>query len=216
MKVCHLPLATVLVIAFACGSLFAQTSQVSQISGRVVDQSGAVIPSAQVTITNVNTGIARSVSSGPNGRYAITNLPVGSYRLEVTKSGFQTYVQSGIVLELNTNPTVNVTLRVGAVSQQVTVQASASMVETQDVGVGQVISQTRVLDLPLNGRNITQLVTLSGAAVNYGTLNAGQSILSNKNYPGSSAFNICGENRPGAVEPAFPSELVLLRTPDHG
>jgi Carboxypeptidase regulatory-like domain len=189
----YLLAVTLAIVLFACGPLFAQTSQVSQISGRVVDQSGAVIPSAQVTITNVNTGIARAVSSGPNGRYAITNLPVGSYRLEVTKSGFQTYVQSGIVLELNTNPTVNVTLRVGAVSQQVTVQASASMVETQDVGVGQVISQARVVDLPLNGRNVTQLVTLSGAAVNYTTLNAGQSIVSNKNYANStSAFNVAG------------------------
>jgi hypothetical protein len=193
MKVSRLLLAVALVIASACGSLFAQTSQVSQISGRIADPSGAIVPAARITITNVNTGIARTVSSGPNGMYTIPNLPVGTYRLEVVKAGFETYVQSGIVIELNTNPTVNVTLRVGAVSQQVTVQANASMVETQNVGVGQVISQARVLDLPLNGRNVTQLVTLSGAAVNYTTLNAGQSIVSNKNYANStSAFNVAG------------------------
>src|SRR5581483_5328495 len=129
----------------------------SEISGRVTDPGGGVIPGAQVTATNTDTNIGRTVQTSENGDYILPQLAVGPYRLEVRKEGFQAYIQSGIVLELNTNPTINVVLQVGSVSQSVEVEANAAMVETQSTGVGQVIEAEQVIDLPLNGRQVSQL-----------------------------------------------------------
>jgi hypothetical protein len=174
------------------GWLWGQTSQVSQISGTVQDATGASIPDTDLTVTNTNTGIARTVRSGRDGAYIISNLPPGPYALRASKQGFAPYVQTGIVLEVNSNPQINITLNVGGVSQQVEVAANAAQVETHDTGVGQVIDQERVLELPLNGRQVTQLVTLSGGANDFVPTSAGQSLLSNKNYPTSSAFSVAG------------------------
>ncbi len=168
--------------------LHAQTTTVSQISGIVQDSTGAAVAGAQVTVTNTNTSAARAAVSGTDGAYAITNLVVGPYRLQVAKEGFSTYNQSGIVLQVNTNPEINVVLKVGAVTEQVEVQANAGMVETQNTSVGQVIDQQRVVDLPLNGRNPAQLISLSGAAV----VNTVGGIATNLNYPTVAAFSVAG------------------------
>jgi hypothetical protein len=172
--------------------LWAQATQVAQIAGTVQDLTGAAIPEAQITITNTENGIARNAVSATDGSYTVPNLPPGTYRLEVKKSGFAAYLQSGIVLQVNTNPEINVTLKVGAVTEQVEVSANAAMVETHSNGIGQVIDQERVLELPLNGRQVTQLVTLSGGAADFVPTSAGQSLLSNKNYPTAVAFSIAG------------------------
>ena len=181
-----------LLLITVCAPLFGQTSQVGQVSGRVSDASGAVVPGAHVSITNTATNAARMVDSSADGAYALTNLSVGTYRLSVTMNGFNTYVQDGIILDVDSHPEINVTLEVGQVSQQVEVQASAAMVETQSNGVGQVVEQQSVVDLPLNGRNITQLVALSGAATNMLGAGSGQSLVSNKNYPTVAAYSIAG------------------------
>ena len=98
--------------------------------------------------------------------------------MTITKEGFNSYVQEGIVLQVDSNPVVDASLTVGAVTQQIVVQADASMLETHSSGVGQVIDQERVVELPLNGRNPTQLIFLAGAAsVGDPNLNT------NKNYP---------------------------------
>ena len=81
------------------------------------------------------------------------NLPVGPYRLEAALTGFRTYVRTGIVLQVNGAPVVNPVLEVGQVSEQVEVEANAALVETRNAGVGQVMENTRILHLPLNGRN---------------------------------------------------------------
>lgn len=172
--------------------LWGQASQVSQIAGTVQDASGAAVPEATVTITNIETGVARLTVTGPDGAYLVTNLPVGQYRLQVKKDGFSQYTQSGIALDVNTNPRVDVAMKVGGVNELIEVQANAAMVETQSSGVGQVIDRDRVVDLPLNGRQITQLVTLAGGATNFVPTNAGQSLISNKNYPTSVAFSVAG------------------------
>ena len=169
-----------------------QGSQVAQISGTVKDSSNATVPGAQVTATHTGTGIARTVVTGDDGTYLIPNLPVGPYRLEVKMQGFSTYVQEGIVLQVNTNPTINVVLQVGSIADQVLVEANASMVETRITGVGQVIGQKLVEELPLNGRQVSQLVTLSGGAQEYVPPSAGQSLVSNKNYPTAAAFSVAG------------------------
>jgi hypothetical protein len=185
-------LVSIVVLCAAGALLNAQGTQVAQISGRVLDSSGLAVPEANITITNVGTSIARTAVSNQDGSYVLPNLPVGSYRLQVTKEGFTAYVQSGISLQVNTNPEIDVTLKVGSVTEQVMVEANAAMVETRSNGVGQVIDQDRVTDLPLNGRQVTQLVTLSGGAVNFVPTSAGQSLVSNKNYPTVSAFSVGG------------------------
>ncbi len=165
---------------------FSQTT--SAISGRVADPGGGAIPGAQVQVTNTDTNAVRTLQTGPDGAYNFPSLVIGPYKLEVKKDGFQTYVQSGIVLQLNVNPSVNVEMKLGNVTQSVEVQADAAMVETQSTGVGQVIQPEQVVDLPLNGRQATQLIALSGAAVVSG---AGGTV-NTLDYPSAVSFSVAG------------------------
>jgi hypothetical protein len=130
--------------------------------------SGAALPGATVKATQTDTGISRTVTSGGDGGYVITNLPLGPYQIEVSKEGFSSIVQMGIVLQVGSDPAVPIAMKVGAVTERVEVEANASQVETTNVGVGSVIESQRVLDLPLNGRQPTDLIPLSGAAVQTG------------------------------------------------
>ena len=141
-----------------------QATAVSQISGVVRDSSGAAVASAEIRATQTETGLVRPTTSGPDGSYTLPNLPVGPYRLEVSVKGFSSYVQNGILLQVATSPVINVVLQVGAVSEQVEVTANAAMAETHDSSISQVVDQARIENLPLNGRNPTQLVLLSGGA----------------------------------------------------
>ena len=93
-----------------------------------------------------------------------SSLPIGPYRLEVILPGFRAYVQTGITLQVNSNPVIPVSLEIGQVSEQVEVSADAALVETRSTGIGQVIDNQRVLELPLNGRQATELIFLSGMA----------------------------------------------------
>jgi len=102
------------------------------------------VPGAEVKATQTATGVARTVASGPDGSFVLPSLPIGPYRLEVTKEGFARYLQFGIALEVNSNPAVDIALKVGAVSDQVQVEANVAQVETQETGVGQVIDNQRV------------------------------------------------------------------------
>jgi len=172
----------------AIGSRLDAQSTVSQISGVVQDLSGAAVPGAAVAITNIDTDAARSTVTAADGSYTFTNLVAGPYKLRVTKEGFSAYTQSGIVLQVNTSPQIDVTLKVGAISEQIEVQANAAMVETQSNGVGQVIDQQRVVDLPLNGRNLSQLIQLSGAAVP----STGGGLTNNLGYPSVTAVSVAG------------------------
>src|SRR5579864_8961162 len=146
--------------AIVCG----QTT--AQIHGTVLDASGAAVPGATIKVTQTDTGLARTATSEGDGGYVLTSLPLGPYRLEVTKEGFNTAVQTGIVLEVGSDPAVPITLKLGAVSETVNVEATANQVETRNVGVGTLVENTqRILDLPLNGRQPTDLISLGGAAV---------------------------------------------------
>jgi hypothetical protein len=152
-----------LVSGLSCAAAWAQAT--AQISGTVKDQSGAVLPGVEVTATQTATGLARSTVTNENGVYVLPNLAIGPYRLEAALPGFRTFVQTGIVLQVNDNPVIPVVLQVGQISEQVEVQANAALVETRSTTVGQVIENARILELPLNGRNVTDLITLGGAAV---------------------------------------------------
>src|SRR5262249_1337229 len=134
-------------------------------TGTVRDPSGAVLPSAEVTATQTETGVVRTTISNETGSYVLSNLTLGPYKLEISLAGFRSFAQSGIVLQVNTNPVINAVLEVGQRTEVVEVQANALLVETRTTGVGQTIEQQRILELPLNGRNVTELITLGGAAV---------------------------------------------------
>jgi hypothetical protein len=133
----------------------------ASLSGTVVDQSDAAVPDARVTVQNVDTGFTQSVTSGAAGDYLFSRLPIGNYKLTVEKQGLTTYVQSGITLTVSQSATQKVTMSVGAVSQQVTIAADASIVTTQSATLSQVINQRQVVDLPLDGREVQQLVFLA-------------------------------------------------------
>src|SRR5438552_5970254 len=137
----------------------------AQISGTVKDQSGAVLPGVEITATQTQTGIARNIVTNETGSYVLPSLPTGPYRLEAALPGFRTYVQNGIELQVNSNPVINPVLEVGQVSEQVEVQANASLVETRTSGIGQVVETARILDLPLNGRTVQDLVLSSPATI---------------------------------------------------
>src|SRR5579864_3123110 len=109
-------------------------SSTSQINGTIRDASGLAVPSAEVKVTQTATGASRTALSGADGVYVLPNLPIGPYVLEVTKDGFSKYVQTGIVLQVDSNPTIDPTLKVGAVTEQVMVQADAALVETRSTG----------------------------------------------------------------------------------
>src|SRR5580698_1041305 len=155
------------------GRVQAQSQSASQIQGVVTDASGSIVPEAQIKATQTDTGTVRTVTAEANGSYVLANLPIGPYRLEVTKPGFSAFVQTGIVLQVATNPTIDVILRVGAVNEQVQVVANALQVETEATGVGNVMENRRILELPLNGRLATDLIQLTGAVITQGVAGAG-------------------------------------------
>jgi len=174
--------AFVVIVVFVLathGNAWAQAIAGSQLSGVVHDSSGAAIPGAEVTATKTDTGTIRTVFTTGDGTYSLPNLPVGPYQLKVVLQGFNTYIRDGIVLQVGSNPEINVTLSLGALSEQITVTAASPMIETKNTGVGQVIDNQRVMELPLNGRQATELIFLSGLATSApaGDLNT------NKNFP---------------------------------
>jgi hypothetical protein len=115
MKLSAHRIAIVALLLTAVSSVagWGQAVSIVEITGTIRDQSGAVIPDADITATQTATGFVRTTKSGTNGEYLLNNLPVGPYQLRVEKQGFSTYVQSGLVLEVDSNPTINLALRVG-------------------------------------------------------------------------------------------------------
>src|SRR6476660_3979050 len=103
----------------------------AQITGNIRDASGAVLPGVEVKATQTETGITRTTISNETGSYVLPNLPLGPYRLEAALAGFRTFVQTNIVLQVNSNPAINVTLEVGQVAESVEVQANVAQVETR-------------------------------------------------------------------------------------
>jgi hypothetical protein len=162
-----------LFLAVPMGFLISQQAAfgqaVSQINGTTKDQSGALVPGVDITVTDTGTGIARKATTNDTGEFVIPNLPVGTYKLEAAKAGFQTYVQPGIELHADSAPTIPITLGVGNTTTTVEVAATANLVETEKLGVGEVMESQRVLDLPLNGRIATDLISLTPGAIQTGT-----------------------------------------------
>jgi hypothetical protein len=169
-------------------SLLAQAIGGGQIQGTVTDNTGASVSGATVEATQTESGLHRVVTSGGDGGYSLPSLPVGPYTLKVTATGFSTYNQSGIVIQVGNELRVDVKLEVGGVAQTVQVTAAASMVQTEDQSISQVVDRQRTVDLPLNGRQATQLILLTP-----GTAQApATDLASSKNYPSAVTYSIAG------------------------
>ena len=181
--------ATVLAL-MAPGKVSAQAVNNASIHGVVQDTTGAVVANAQVKAIQTDTGRVQTAISGADGGYLLADLPVGGYSLEVTAPAFSKYEQTGIVLEVGQNVQVNIPLTVGAVSQEVHVAANAAMVETQDTSVSEVIDQKRIVDLPLNGRQATDLIALAGGAA--APPNAASRDVTSHDYVNSVAISVNG------------------------
>ena len=154
-------------LSAAGGPAWAQLNT-AELNGRVTDSSGAVLPGVTVTATQTATGLVRTAVTDDNGTYLLSNLPTGPYRLEVALQGFRSYVQTGLVLTVGATPTVNAVLELGSLEETVTVDAAAPLVDVRSAGISNVVEQERIVELPLQGRQVTDLLVLSGAAVQTG------------------------------------------------
>lgn len=127
------------------------------IYGNVQDSSGAVVPAAEITVTNTRTGATRTAVSTQSGDYVVSQLALGVYSVRVQAQGFKTYLQDGISVQVDENRQINVALELGSVSESVEVAAELVQVETRTGALREVVDSKRIVELPLNGRNPLQL-----------------------------------------------------------
>ncbi len=164
------------------------------ISGTVKDSSGAVIPGVTITVRNQGTGIARETPTDQSGHFVLPLLPVGTYTVSAALSGFRTVEDRDVSLEVGQSRTMDFTLQVSAISNEVTVTSQAAQVEVQrsDATLGQVIHAEQVADLPLNGRDFVQLALLgTGTSATVGNFLSG-STSSEVSYRGSVSLSAQG------------------------
>ncbi len=145
--------------------LIARADTVGSISGTVTDQSGAVIPDTTVTALNLDSTVQQTTKTNTNGFYGFTALPVGRYEIEVIREGFEPYKRTGLVVDVNSQLRADITLTMGQQSEEVVVSDSAVQVETQSTQVGQVITGDVVTAVALNGRSVTDLLSLQPGIV---------------------------------------------------
>lgn len=138
-------------------------------TGRITDQNKAVIAGATVTVINSRTGIHYQGLTNETGAYYVSDLPPGSYRIEVEKIGFKAVIQSGVVLHVQDALQVNFEMMLGSASESVTVEGEASPVDTESSTVGTVVEQRKANELPLNGRNVFNLIALAPSVVPQGS-----------------------------------------------
>ena len=149
----------------SAGTAWAQVT--AAISGRVEDSSGAAIPGATVTATNVETGATRAVRTDESGGYRVLSLPVGQYEIRAETGGFRAAVRRGINLAVGQEAVMNFSLEVGQVAESVTVTGEAPLVNTTTTSVSGLVNEREVKDLPLNGRSFDNLITLNAGSINY-------------------------------------------------
>ena len=140
----------------------------ASLGGTVTDASNAPVPGTKVAVRNPETGFALSTASGDDGGFLFPRLPIGNYELTADKSGFSTYVQKGIQLTVNQLASQSIVLQVGQVSDKITVEANADLVDTRSGTVGQLIDREKIVELPLNGRLAQRLVFLAAGTVDLG------------------------------------------------
>ncbi len=161
-------------VGFVWPQLCAQQRNTAGLYGRVTDQQGAAVPGASVSLTQIETGITRTAQSNDAGEWEFPSIPPGEYRLRIEKEGFSKVEQSGIVLQVNENRRADISLALGTVATTVSVEGSAQAVDISGATLKGTVDTKRVVDLPLNGRDLADLTFLvpgvqSGAGVAGGT-----------------------------------------------
>ncbi|MEN6535745.1 MAG: carboxypeptidase regulatory-like domain-containing protein [Bryobacteraceae bacterium] len=151
--------ASLATLVLLCGLLLGQQNTAT-IMGNVTDPSGAAITGAKVTVTDELTGLKRIVTSGNDGAFLFPLLRIGTYRVSVEATGFKSFVQAGIQLQLNQNARIDAQMQLGSISDTIEVAASVPLVDTYSAAGGDVVETKRITELPLNGRNALSLATL--------------------------------------------------------
>jgi hypothetical protein len=198
-----------------CGLSYAQ-DPTATLEGRVYDSSGGIIIGATVKAVRTDTDVAQTQLTNPSGVFSFPLLPAGRYELRVEAAGFAPYAQSPILLSINQTARVSVRLQVAQSSDVVNVEAQVSRVEIGSNTVGNVVTGRELVDLPLNGRNFTQLGLLqpgvapltAGLATAGGSLRSGQAYAVNGQRPESNNFLLDGTRNVNRVDGGF-----VLRTP---
>src|SRR5690349_15701237 len=139
---------------------WSQTST-GAIVGNVFDSSGGIVAGARIAITNSGTSATRTVTSNEEGNYTASLLPPGEYQIEVSAQGFKKFAQAGVQLRVQQQARVDIQLQVGELTESVSVHADAALVETTASSVGKVVDNKRILELPLNTRNVYTLINLT-------------------------------------------------------
>jgi Carboxypeptidase regulatory-like domain/TonB dependent receptor len=198
-----------LLILFFLAALNMPAQDISaSIRGTVTDGTGATVAGATVRAVNTATGLQRETTSNAEGLFVLLELPVGHYRVEGEAKGFKTYVQEGIELDVNQQATVAIHLAVGTTTEHVEVTSDAPMIESTSTSLGKTVGEREILDLPLNGRNFTQLGTLQtgvvpltpGLLMAGGSARAGQAYAVNGQRPESNNFLIDGADNFDTVD----------------
>ncbi len=168
----------------------------ASIRGTVVDPSGAVVPDAKLTATNIATGLSYSTTSSKDGLFAFLQLPIGDYSVKVERAGFKTFTEGHIHLDLDQIFNLRAEMNVGVVSDTITVEANSAQVETTSMQLGATVTGNQIVELPLNGRNWTQLMQLQpgvqAASDRFGTNTSGGAYSTNGAETQQNSFLING------------------------
>jgi hypothetical protein len=212
---------------FACLSCLPSISAFGQVSaslsGRINDPTGAAVPAAKVTASNIDTGTSRTALTDQSGQYQLLELPIGRYEIRASKVGFAEAMRTGIFLAVGQDSTADLTLRVGQIKQQVTVTENVPVVNASTQEISGLVGEQQIKDLPLNGRSYDLLLTLNPGIVNFTSQKTGGIGVSNSstgnnfavsgNRPQQNLFLLNGIEFTGAAEnnmqPGGPSQQLL-------
>jgi Carboxypeptidase regulatory-like domain/TonB-dependent Receptor Plug Domain len=211
-KISRSVLAVMLLLVCA-GSVGYAQEITARLSGQITDAAGAIVPNAEVTLTNTNTGETRQAQTDDEGYYTLTLIQPGTYDLSVKLQGFKEYLSKGLELSVNDRKTINVELEAGAVTETVTVTGESPLIQTTAT-VGDVVENRRVVELPLNNRNFMQLLTLVPGVTSTGESEIGIGLTNTVN------FSINGTRRnsinflvDGVTNSDVGSNITLLSVP---
>jgi hypothetical protein len=165
------------------------------ISGTVTDQTGSVVPGTTVSVMNLDTTVQQTTETNANGFYNFTALPIGRYEIEIVREGFKPYKRTGLGIDINSELRADVSLSMGEQSEEVVVSGTAVNVETVDTNLGDVVSGTQIVNLPLNGRSYTDLLSIQPGVSPVTSLTATSVIMSGV----TGTINPSGDQNPGNV-----------------
>jgi Carboxypeptidase regulatory-like domain/TonB dependent receptor len=196
------------ILILLCGGTASAQDITASIQGTATDQTSATVAGVRVTATQLETGLQRTAETNGQGAYVLLQLPVGHYRVEAEATGYKKYIQEGISLDVNQSATVAIRLVQGTSQQEIQVTSDALIIESTSTNLGQTVGQREILDLPLNGRDFTQLGLLQTGVVPLtpglleagGSARAGQAYAVNGQRPESNNFLIDGADNFDTVD----------------